>query len=167
MFGDINSGFGGGGNRRNDVGADDLGRGGWDDGRAGIKARVSERTAEAVDRWVDDQMFEEDLRAVLLMMRPHRRERLMGWQEYRTGAKHFRATIAWDEHFAEEGNPQGGELPSADAFAVPNMVDVLEAILVGSIRSDAELGAEEEAEAYTAVVRELGRRVEQFVRASC
>ena len=131
--------------------------------REGVKARVSPRTAEAVDRWVDDQMFEEDLRAVLLMMRPHRRERLMGWSEYRTGGKHFRATIAWDEYFAEEGN---GELSQAEAFSVPNMVDVLEALLIGSVRSDAELSTEEEAEAYVGVVRELARRVEQFVR-SC
>jgi hypothetical protein len=130
--------------------------------REGLKRRVGPRTAEAVDRWVDDQMFEEDLRAVLLMMRPHRRERLMGWNEYRTGAKHFRATIAWDEYFAEEGS---SAVPHDESFSVPNLVDVLEAVLIGSIRSDSELSSEQEAEAYVAVVRELSRRVEQFVRA--
>ena len=131
------------------------------------RPRVRERTAAAVDRWVDDQMFEEDLRAVLLMMRPHRRERLMGWSEYRTGGRHFRATIAWDEHFAEEGNAQGGDLPHGETFSIPNTVDVLEAILLGSIRSDADLEPEQEGEAYLAVVKELSRRVEQFVRSSC
>jgi hypothetical protein len=146
--------------------SNEVGGGGseWALDREGVKARVSPRTAEAVDRWVDDQMFEEDLRAVLMMMRPHRRERLMGWSEYRTGGKHFRATIAWDEYFAEEGPSQGGELPYAEAFSIPNMVDVLESVLIGSVRSDAELSTEAEAEAYVAVVRELARRVEQFVR---
>jgi hypothetical protein len=43
-------------------------------------------------------------------------------------------------------------------------VDVLEAVLIGSVKSDAELSTEEEAEAYVNVVRELARRVEQFVR---
>lgn len=155
--------------KETDMYSDEVGGGGAGEeigfDREGVKRRVSARTAEAVDRWVDDQMFEEDLRAVLLMMRPHRRERLMGWSEYRTGAKHFRATIAWDEYFAEEGSSQGGELAHADAFSVPNMVDVLEAVLIGSVKSDSELSTEEEAEAYVAVVRELARRVEQFVRA--
>ena len=146
--------------------SEEIGGGVGDEGfdREAVKRRMSSRTAEAVDRWVDDQMFEEDLRAVLLMMRPHRRERLMGWSEYRTGGKHFRATIAWDEYFAEEGSD--GALAHAETFSVPNMVDVLEAVLIGSVKSDAELSTEEEAEAYVGVVRELARRVEQFVRAA-
>src|SRR5882724_12653970 len=61
-----------------------------------LRMRMSPRTAPAVERWVDEQMFEEDLRAVLLMMRPNRRERLMGWNEYRTGGRHFRATVSLD-----------------------------------------------------------------------
>jgi hypothetical protein len=97
-------------------------------------------------------------------MRPHRRERLMGWSEYRTGGKHFRATIAWDEYFAEEGSCGG--MTHAEAFSVPHIADVLEALLIGSVKSDSELSTEEEAEAYVGVVRELARRVEQFVR-SC
>ena len=42
-----------------------------------------------VDRFVEEQMFEEDLRAVMLMLRPHRNERLAGWQvavEFRNGS---------------------------------------------------------------------------------
>ena len=129
------------------------------------RPRVRERTAAAVDRWVDDQMFEEDLRAVRPHHQQHRRERLMGWREYRTGGRHFRATIAWDEQFAEEGD--GGGLPYEEAFSVPNTVEVLETILLGSIRSDADLDPEQEGVAYLAVVKELVRRVERFVRNSC
>ena len=57
----------------------------------------------AADRWVQEQLFEEDVRAVLNMMRPHRRERLEGWSEYRTGGANFRVTISWDEDFAQDG----------------------------------------------------------------
>src|SRR5258708_37902725 len=71
--------------------------------REEMKAQMGPRTQHAVDRWVDEQMFEEDVRAVLMMMRPNRRERLMGWSEYRTGGKHFRVTISWDEEFAKSG----------------------------------------------------------------
>ena len=55
--------------------------------------------ADQADRWVNEQMFEEDVRAVLRMMRPHGRERLQGWREYRTGGSHFRVTISWDDEF--------------------------------------------------------------------
>ena len=123
------------------------------------KAKVAETAA--VDRWVDEQMFEEDVRAVLMMMRPNRRERLAGWHEYRTGGKHFRATISWDDEFASDGQPD--RLPSGNQIStVPNLVDVLESILIGSIRSDAELTGEEESAAYREVLRELSMRVEQF-----
>src|SRR5688572_29793108 len=47
-------------------------------------------------RWEQEQLFEEDLRAVLNMLRPNRQERLLGWSEYRTGGAGFRATISWD-----------------------------------------------------------------------
>src|SRR3954471_4317937 len=100
-----------------------------------IKNRLSPRTAPAVDRWVEEQMFEEDVRAVLLMMRPHSRERLMGWSEYRTGGKHFRATVSWDEEFAADAGTSPDPEPADDVFSVPNFADVLEALLVGSIRS--------------------------------
>ena len=123
-----------------------------------IKGRMQHRTAPAVDRWVDEQMFEEDVRAVLLMMRPHRRERLMGWSEYRTGGRSFRATVSWDEEFAADAGTSPDPQPQDDVFTVPNFADVLEALLIGSIRSDAELTAAEECEAYRALLRELNSR---------
>ena len=127
---------------------------------AAVATKKAAETA-AVDRWVDEQMFEEDVRAVLMMMRPNRRERLQGWHEYRTGGKHFRATISWDDEFATDGQPD--RLPSGNEIStIPNLVDVLEAILIGSIRSDAELTGEEESAAYRDVLRELALRVDQF-----
>ena len=113
------------------------------------------QTAEAgVDRFVEEQMFEEDLRAVLLMLRPHRTERLAGWQEYRTGGAQFRATIAWDPEFGQGAGDQG--------LVIPRMADVLEAILVGSTRAQDELNADEEFGAYKKVVRELYRRLNEL-----
>ena len=130
-------------------------------GAATATVTQSPMQAAAVDRWVDEQMFEEDVRAVLMMMRPNRRERLQGWHEYRTGGKHFRATISWDDEFATNGQPD--RLPSGNEIStVPNLVDVLEAILIGSIRTDADLTAEEESAAYRDVLRELSLRVDQF-----
>ena len=41
---------------------------------------VSQAVETGVDRFVEEQMFEEDVRAVLNMLRPNRRERLAGWQ---------------------------------------------------------------------------------------
>ena len=129
--------------------------------RNSLKSRMSTRTAPAVDRWVDDQLFEEDVRAILLMMRPNRRERLMGWSEYRTGGKDFRATISWSDDVAP--HTDGPDTPPhAELFTVPNLVDVLEAILIGSIRSDSELSPEQECEAYRAVLRAVERRVGEF-----
>src|SRR5688500_238926 len=75
------------------------------DDAATATATTSAAQTAAVDRWVDEQMFEEDVRAVLMMMRPNRRERLQGWHEYRTGGKHFRATISWDDEFATNAQP--------------------------------------------------------------
>ena len=129
--------------------------------REQMKAKMHHRTAPAVDRWVDEQMFEEDVRAVLLMMRPHRRERLMGWSEYRTGGRLFRATISWDEEFAADAGTSPDPQPQDDVFTVPNFADVLESMLIGSIRSDAELTVREECQAYRALLRELERRVEE------
>ena len=103
-------------------------------------------------RWEEEQLFEEDLRAVLGMLRPNRQERLLGWSEYRTGGAHFRATISWDEEFELA---DGGRAKTR----VPNMADVLEAILVGSARHDDDLPAAEEFEIYRGVVRELYRRL--------
>ena len=107
-----------------------------------------------VDRFVEEQMFEEDLRAVMLMLRPHRTERLAGWQEYRTGGAQFRATISWDPEFSNEAGDE--------KLAIPRMADILEAILVGSVQAQDELTAEEEFGAYKKVVRELYRRLNEL-----
>jgi hypothetical protein len=132
-----------------------------DDFRSESATKAKAAQTAAVDRWVDEQMFEEDVRAVLMLMRPNRRERLQGWHEYRTGGKHFRATISWDDEFASNGEPD--RLPSGNEIsAVPNLVDVLESILIGSIRADAELTGEEECAAYRDVLRELSLRVDQY-----
>ena len=140
------------------------------DERNDLKAQMSPRTAPAVDRWVDDQLFEEDVRAVLLMMRPNRRERLMGWSEYRAGGKDFRATISWNDEAIAGPNELPATTDAVDAseatvsglFTVPNVVDVLEAILIGSIRADSELSPEQECEAYRRVLKAVERRVGQF-----
>jgi hypothetical protein len=107
-----------------------------------------------VDRFMDEQLFEEDMRAVLLMLRPHRNERLKGWHEYRTGGAQFRATISWDPGL-DENSPD-------DGLVVPRMADVLEAILVGSARSQDEISTQEEFGAYKRVVRELYRRLNEL-----
>ena len=136
-----------------------------DDNNNSLRARMSPRTAPAVDRWVDEQLFEEDLRAVLLMMRPNRRERLQGWSEYRTGGRNFRATISWDPEQIDAGSTALATTdvpPHADRFTVPNLVDVLESILIGSIQSDSELSPQEECEAYRAVLQALDKRVGEF-----
>jgi len=106
---------------------------------------------ETADRFEQEQMFEEDVRAVLTMLRPNRRERLMGWQEHRTGGAHFRATVSWAPEFADES--------ADDRFTVPRLVDVLEAVLVGSVKSELELPLHEEFDLYRGVVRELYKRV--------
>ena len=110
------------------------------------------RDGGGADRWAEEQLFEEDVRSVLMMMRPNRRERLLGWSEYRTGGAHFRATISWDEEFEVADAGRG-------RTRVPSMADVLEAVLVGSARHDDDLTAAEEFEIYREVVRELYRRL--------
>lgn len=117
--------------------------------------RNGERTQAAhypVDRWVEEQMLEEDLRAILRMIRPHGRERLSGWKEYRTGGANFRVTVSWDPQIERD----------QETLAVPNMADVLEALLVGSAVEQDELTAQEEFGHYRAVVAELGRRVDEM-----
>lgn len=113
--------------------------------------------ARDADRFVDDQMFEEDVRAVVALMRPHRRERLMGWAEYRTGGANFRATVSWDPSFADA--PQTAE---ERCLSVPRLTDVLESILVGSVKDQEELTAAEEFEIYRGVLRELYRRLDDM-----
>jgi hypothetical protein len=112
-------------------------------------------TAIAADRFVEDQLFEEDVRAVLKMMRPNRRERLEGWKEYRTGGADFRATISWRTDFEPD--------PSSDEpLVVPRMAEVLETILVGSTRQQDDLTAEQEFGVYRRVVRELYQRLDEL-----
>jgi hypothetical protein len=106
-----------------------------------------------VDLWVDEQIFEEDLRAVLRMMRPNSRERLQGWKEYRTGGAHFRVTVSWDDEF---------QITSPDSsLAVPHMSEVMETLLIGSARAQDEINVKDEFEQYRAVVRDLYQRLEQ------
>ena len=112
--------------------------------------------AAAADRWAQEQMFEEDVRAVLSMMRPNRRERLLGWSEYRTGGSHFRATVSWDEQFELA---DGGAGPKT---RIPNMADVLEAILVGSAVHDDDMPAAEEFDLYRGILREVYRRLDDL-----
>ena len=112
---------------------------------------------DSVDRFVDEQLFEEDVRAVLTMMRPHRRERLLGWSEYRTGGAHFRATISWDPSFE-----QSAQETTDQALSIPRLTDVLESLLVGSVKNQDELHAAEEFEIYRGVVRELHRRLDEM-----
>ena len=119
-----------------------------DKDRAGTAAGPS----AGADRWAEEQLFEEDVRSVLMMMRPNRRERLLGWSEYRTGGAHFRATVSWDEEFEVADGGRG-------QTRIPNMADVLEAILVGSAKHDDDMPAAEEFEIYRGVVRELYRRL--------
>lgn len=111
--------------------------------------------AGAADRWAEEQLFEEDVRAVLALMRPNRRERLQGWSEYRTGGAHFRATVNWDEEFESTDGGRG-------KTRVPHMADVLEAILVGSARHDDDLTPAEEFDIYRNIVRELYRRLDDL-----
>ena len=130
-------------------------------------ATKSNGTDASLSRWEQEQLFEEDLRAVLNMLRPHRAERLLGWSEYRTGGAGFRATISWDPAAAAGEQPKRrkpGHNPADDHFVVPQMTDVLESILVGSVRGADEMAAKQEFEIYRGVVRELHRRLDEMQR---
>ena len=107
-----------------------------------------------VDRWVEEQMFEEDVRAVMKMMRPNRRERLSGWNEYRTGGSHYRITVSWDDEF---------QITAGDntASAVPHLADVIETLLVGSAKNAEEQSPADEFDTYRQVVRDVYQRLQQ------
>ena len=159
-----------------------------------LQATLDRRESLAVERWVDEQMFEEDVRTVLQMMRPHRHERLMGWKEYRTGGANFRVTVSWNSDF-EKSAPtpsqaralamESSYVPSSRTQAsgltttttttaaatattdrhplhVPNIVDVIEAFLIGSAKDQDEISAQEEFGHYRAVVAELARRIDEM-----
>ena len=118
-------------------------------------------------RWEEEQLFEEDLRAVMNMLRPNRAERMLGWSEYRTGGANFRATISWDPGAAgplpgQRRKP--GANPADEHFVVPQMTDVLESILVGSVKGADELAAREEFQLYRDVIGELSRRLDEMQR---
>jgi hypothetical protein len=115
---------------------------------------LSSSQSSGADAWMREQMFEEDVRAVLAMMRPHGRERLMGWKEYRTGGPHFRVTVSWDDSFERTNVVQ--------PLVVPNMTDVLENLLVGSSRENGDLPPKEEFDHYRSVVRELYKRINEM-----
>ena len=129
--------------------------------------RVGPATADlsdacgGADRFEQEQMFEEDVRTVLSLMRPNRAERLMGWSEYRTGGAHFRATISWDPAI-EAGGPQPDAPEAEKNLSIPRLTDVLESILVGSVKNQDDLHAHEEFEIYRDVVRELFRRLDEM-----
>jgi hypothetical protein len=129
----------------------------FSDGEARGDAPPRGRSAPThdADRFVEDQMFEEDVRAVVAILRPHRRERLMGWTEYRTGGADFRATVSWERSF--ERAPQ---TPAERRLRIPRLAEVLESILVGSARDVEGLTAAEEFALYRDVVRELYRRLD-------
>jgi hypothetical protein len=117
-------------------------------------AAAPEDTARALDRWADEELFEEDLRAVMRMIRPHRRERLLGWNEHRTGGRHFRATISWDDNFAADASANPDPTPADDAFTIPNLADILESLVTGALRPDAD-----RATACQALLRDLTQRL--------
>ena len=136
-------------------------------GRAAPAAAPALAPAVGAERWAEEQAFEEDVRAVLLVMRPHRRERLLGWSEYRTGGAHFRATVSWDAEFEASEGGSGGASGGASAGAngrsrIPHLCDVLESLLVGSAVHDDDLMPAEEFEIYRGVVRELYRRLDDM-----
>ena len=110
--------------------------------------------AGEVDRWVEEQMFEEDVRSVLKMMRPNRREKLSGWNEYRTGGSHYRITVSWDDEF---------QITAGDAqqSAVPHLADVIETLLVGSAKNGDDVSAADEFDVYRQVVRDVYQRLQQ------
>jgi hypothetical protein len=109
---------------------------------------------QQMDRWVEEQLFEEDVRALMQWLRPHRNERLLGWTEHRTGGAHFRVTVSWDPH-AQRHNRDG-------TLSIPQMTDVLESILIGSARRQDELHAKEEFALYREVISELSRRLDDM-----
>ena len=120
-------------------------------------------TDDRLARWEQEQLFEEDLRAMLNMLRPNRQERLLGWSEYRTGGSGFRATVSWDPEVAAEAKLRAKRHNAADEhFLIPQMTDVLESILVGSVKGADELAAKDEFEIYREVIRELHHRLDEM-----
>jgi hypothetical protein len=116
--------------------------------------QMLQETPCAADRWREEQLFEEDIRAVMTLLRPNRRERLKGWNEYRTGGAQFRVTVSWEDEFARP--------VIDDNWSVPRLAEVLEALLVGSARNGDDLTPEEEFELYRQVISELSERLKEL-----
>jgi hypothetical protein len=116
--------------------------------------RMSSNVQQQMDRWVAEHLFEEDVRALVNFLRPHRHERLLGWKEMRSGGAGFRVTVSWDED-SERENRDG-------TLTVPKMIEVLESILVGSARNQDALTAPQEFALYRKVVNELSRRIDEM-----
>jgi hypothetical protein len=128
--------------------------------RRALEAPVTPARAP-VDRWVDEQMFEEDVRAVLQMMRPNRQERLLGWTEHRTGGQDFRVTVSWDPAASQRASSPAVAEHEA-VLSVPRMSEVIAALLIGSARADTDASPDQECDAYLAVLGEVARRVEEL-----
>jgi hypothetical protein len=134
-----------------------------------LSTTTNSNSDASLARWEQEQLFEEDVRAVLNMLRPNRAERLLGWSEYRTGGHGFRATISWDPEAMELASthrrgPANRGNPADEHFVVPQMTDLLESILVGSVKNADELAAKEEFDLYRQVIHELGRRLDEMQR---
>jgi len=54
--------------------------------------------------------------------------------------------------------------PADEHFVVPQMTNLLESILVGSVKNADELAAKQEFDLYRQVIRELGRRLDEMQR---
>lgn len=89
-----------------------------------------------------------------MMLRPNRRERLMGWNEYRTGGADFRVTVSWSSEMEEPAE--------MEVWRVPRMAQVLETLLVGAVRNQDDLSPQEEFEFYRQVALDLRRRLDEL-----
>lgn len=125
-------------------------------------------TKAAFERWRSEAEYEDDVRTMMKILRPHRRERLLGWREHRTRGEQFRVTIAWDPKLQEPGgaDQSAGSSPPPETpvprFCIPRLADVLESILIGSARNQDDLDPQAEFDLYASVVQELEARVREL-----
>lgn len=119
-----------------------------------FKSETNERDAY-LSQWKTEMDFEEDVRDLLKILRPHRAQRLEGWSEHRVRGEGFRVTVSWDP-------THENTLMNGSAFCVPQIADVLESILVGSAKEQDLLDPQAEFEMYANVVRELGERLREL-----
>ena len=107
---------------------------------------------EYLSQWKSEMDFEEEVRDILKLLRPHRGQRLQGWREHRTKGDGFRVTVAWDPAHGETREP----------FCIPKIADVMESLLVGSAREQDLLDPQAEFELYASVIRELDARLKEL-----